>query len=160
MVHFAPTHPMELSLFDPSTGTTTPIYPPQLDPLRADYVRRLQTEISPPNRCKGENCEADPERFENDFAFSCAAGGCKTQIAVNELNGGLAFIAQFSPIGFLRFDEVKSSPEWSEQVVYVYRIFPGPVEYRAFRPSEMKERFGVTSLNALITPESLSRIFQ
>jgi hypothetical protein len=39
----------------------------------------------------------------------------------------LAFVAQFSPIGFLRFDIQKSSPGWNEQVVYVYRIFPGPI---------------------------------
>ncbi len=162
MVHFAPTHPLELSIFDPSSGTLTPIYPPQSDPFRAEYVRRLQTEISPSDRCEGYNCEGNPQRFDNDFAFTCAPIRCTSQIATNEKTGALAFIviAQFSPTGFLRFDKVKGSPEWTEQVVYVYRIFPGPIEYRAFRPADMKERFGITSLDALITPESLARVFQ
>ena len=160
MVHFAPTHPLQLSVFDPQSGRLTPLYPPQSDPFRAAYVRRLQVEISPADRCEGENCEINPERFDNDFAFSCVAARCKDQIVTNEETGALAFIAQFSPIGFLRFDKVKSSPEWSEQVVYVYRIFPGSIEFRAFRPTDMKERFGITSLDALVTPESLARVFQ
>lgn len=78
----------------------------------------------------------------------------------NEKTGAFAFIAQFSPIGFLRFDKVKDSPEWNEQVVYVYRIFPGPIEYRAFRTTDMKERFGITSLDSLLSPESLARVLQ
>jgi hypothetical protein len=160
MVHFAPTHPLELSVFDPSSGTLTPIYPPLSDRFRAEYVRRLQADISPSDRCVGENCEISAERFDNDFAFSCIASSCQSQIATNDETGALAFIAQFFPIGFLRFDMVKRSPEWSEQVVYVYRIFPGPIEYRAFRPSDMKEHFGITSLGELLSPEALKRIFQ
>jgi hypothetical protein len=160
MVHFAPTHPLELSIFDPVSDTLTPMYPPQPDPFRAEYVRRLQTDISPSDRCEGYNCEGNPQRFDNDFAFTCAPIRCTSQIATNEKTGALAFIAQFSPIGFLRFDKVKSSVEWSEQVVYVYRIFPGPLEYRAFRPTDLQERFGITSLDALLTPESLARVFQ
>ena len=160
MVHFAPTHPLELSLFEPASGKLTPIYPSQIDPFRTDYVRRLQVEIPLSDRCEGENCEPNPERFDNDFASFCAAGGCKTQIATNDKTGAFAFIAHFSANGFLRFDELKSSPQWSEQVVYVYRIFPGPIAYRAFRPSDMKERFGVTSLDDLLSLESLNKIFQ
>jgi hypothetical protein len=160
MVHFAPTHPLELAVFDPESGRLTPIYPPQSDPFRAEYVRRLQLEISTSDRCEGENCEGNPQRFDNDFAFSCVATRCKDQIVTNEKTGALAFIAQFSPIGFLRFDKVKDSPEWNEQVVYVYRISPGPIQYRAFRPTDMKERFGITSLDSLLTPESLARVLQ
>ena len=159
MVHFAPTHPLELSVFDPSSSALTPIYPPSSDSFRAEYIRRLQTVISQSDRCVGENCEIDPERFDNDFASVCAASGCKTQIVTNEETGSLAFIAQFFPIGFLRFDRVKSS-ELAEQVVYVYRIFPGPIEHRAFRLGDMKDRFGITSLDALLSPQSLKRIFQ
>jgi hypothetical protein len=158
MVHFAPTHPLELSVFNPSSGTLTPIYPPLSDRFRAEYVRRLQADISPSDRCVGENCEIDAERF--DIEFSCITSGCKSQVATNEETGALAFVAQFSPFGFLRFDIVKSSPEWSEQVVYVYRIFPGPIEYRSFRPSDMKDHFGITSLDALLSPEGLKRVFQ
>lgn len=159
MVHFAPTHPLELSIFDPSSGTVTPIYPPQSDPFRAQYARRLEVEIPPSDRCQGENCETDPERFDNDLAVSCIAGRCKDQIAINEKTGAFAFIAEFSPAGFLRFDEVKRSPQWREQVVYIYRFFPGPIDYRAFRPTEMKERFGATSLDELLKPESLDHVF-
>jgi hypothetical protein len=66
---------------------------------------------------------------------------------------------QFSAIGFISFDKLKGSTEWDEQVIYVYRVFPGPVVYREFLSSDMKAQFGTTSLDEILTPDMLTRVF-
>jgi hypothetical protein len=160
MRHFAPTHPLRLSLFDPRNATATSIYPPPSDPFRAAYIQRLGTKISQSDRCQGENCESDPAQFDNELGSLCEpTGRCKAAIEVNEETGSLAFLVTFSPIGFISFDKLKSSTEWNEQVVYVYRLFPGPIAQREFLSSDMKARFGTTSLDELLMPEMLARIF-
>ena len=158
--HFAPTHPLRLSVFDPRNATTTSIYPPPSDPLRAVYIQRLSRKISQSDRCHGENCESDPERFDNEFLSSCESSGqCQPAIAVNEKTRSLAFIVQFSPTGFISFDLLKGLKEWDERVMYVYRLFPEPVSHREFVISDMEARFGSTSLDEILTPEMLGRIF-
>jgi hypothetical protein len=160
MIHFAPTHPLRLSLFDPRSATPTAIYPPPSDPLRAAYTLRLRTKIPELDRCQGENCQWDPEQFDNELGSECEpTGQCKSAIAVNDKTGALSFTVRFSAIGFISFEKVKGSTEWDEHVVYVYRLFPGPTAHREFRSSEMKARFGTTSLDGLLTAEMLARIF-
>ncbi len=158
-VHFAPTHPLRLSLFNPSDGSVKSIYPVEKDPLRTRYIQRLRTEIVPADRCEGENCELNPEHFDDELADICHASRCRPAIAVNDETGSLAFMVQFSPIGFIRFDKEKDSPEWGERVVFVYRLFDGSVQYREFTASEMETRFRVTSLDALLAPEMLKQVF-
>jgi hypothetical protein len=158
-VHFAPTHSLRLSLFDPADGSVKSIYPVEKDPLRARYIQRLRTEIAPADRCDGENCESDPEHFDDELADICQPTGCKTAIAVNDEAKALAFIVQFSPIGFIRFDEVKGARQWDEKVVFVYRFVDGGVERREFPISAMQDQFGVGSIDALLLPETLKRVF-
>ena len=151
MMHFQPTHPLRLSLFDPQDATSTPIYPPPSDPLRAAYIKRLRAEISQSDRCKGENCESDPEQFESDLDVG--------SIAVDEKTGSFAFVVKFSPVGFLPFQRLKNSPEWYEEVVYFYRLFPGPIVHREFPVAELRSRYGTMSLGELLKPYMLARIF-
>jgi hypothetical protein len=157
--HFAPTHPLRLSMFSPRDGSIKSIYPVENDPFRARYIQRLRTEVSPADRCEGENCELDPEQFDNELANICYSTGCKPAIAVNDETESLAFIVQFSPIGFIRLERVKDSPEWDEQAVFVYRFLDGTVDHREFAASEMQTRFGITSIDALLAPEVLKRVF-
>jgi hypothetical protein len=158
--HFAPTHPLRLFLFDPRNATPTTIYPPASDPLRAAYIQRLSTEILQSDRCHGENCESDPEQFDNELGSRCESSGkCQPAIAGDEKTGSLAFIVQFSAIGLISFDKLKSSPQLDEQAIYVYRLFPGSVAHREFLSSDMKAWFGTTSLDEILMPEMLARIF-
>jgi len=159
-VHFAPTHPLRLSLYDPRSDTPTTIYPPPSDLLRAAYIQRLRTKIPQSDLCQGENCAWDPEQFDNELGSDCESSGhCQPAIAVNDKTGSLAFRVQFSAIGFISFDKLKGSTEWDEQVIYVYRVFPGPIAYREFLSSDMKARLGTTSLDAILAPEILTCIF-
>jgi hypothetical protein len=156
--HFAPTHPLRLSVFNPRDGSIKSIYPVENDPFRARYIQRLRTEISPADRCEGENCELDPEQFDNELTPVCLSVECKPAIAVSDEAVSLVFGVQFSPIGFVRFDKV-NWPEWNEQVVFVYRFVDGRVEYREFARSEIEARFGTRSIDALLTPDMLKRVF-
>lgn len=158
-VHFAPTHPLRLSLFNPSDSSIKSLYPVEKDPLRARYIERLRTEIVPGDRCEGENCEWNPERFDDELANTCESSRCRPAIAVNNVTGSLAFTVQFSSIGFLRFDKEKDSPKWGEWVVFVYRLFDGRVEYREFPASDMQTVFAVTSLDELLQVDMLKRVF-
>jgi hypothetical protein len=158
--HFAPTHPLRLSLFDPRNASPTTIYPPPSDPLRAAYIQRLNAEISHSDRCHGDNCESDAEQFDNDLGSNCESSGhCQPAIAVNDKTGSLAFRVQFSPTGFISFDLLKGSTGWDKEVIYVYRLFPGPVAHREFLSSDIEARFGTSSLDEILTSEMLARIF-
>jgi len=158
-VHFAPTHPLRLSLFNPSDGSVSSIYPIEKDPLRARYIQSLLTEIVPGDRCEGESCERNPEHFDDELANVCQVSRCRPAIAVNDETGSFAFMVQFNPIGFLSFQKTKDATELSEQVVFVYRITDGNMEYREFPAREMPAQFDVTSIDALLAPEILNRVF-
>jgi hypothetical protein len=45
MIHFAPTHPMNISVYDAVTGRSTRVYPLPGDRLRAEYVRSLDAHL-------------------------------------------------------------------------------------------------------------------
>ena len=149
MVHFAPTHPLRLSFLDPQSATPVTIYPPVSDQVRSAYIERLRTQLPQADRCQGENCGSDPEQFEGDLG----------SIAVDEKTGSLAFVVKFSPIGFISFDKLEHSPEWFEEVAYLYRLLPGPVTHREFPAADMKSRYGASSLDELLKPDMLARIF-
>jgi hypothetical protein len=103
---------------------------------------------------------ADPEQFDSDLAFSCESSGrCRPTVAVNEKTGSLAFIVKFSPIGFISSEKLESSKDWTQQIVYFFRLFPGPVVHREFTIADVQARFGTISLDELLTPEMLRRIF-
>ncbi len=155
--HFAPTHPLRLSVFNPRDGSIKSIYPVENDPFRARYIQHLRTEISPADRCEDENCELDPEQFDDELAM--LRGSTSAPLTVNDETESLAFVVQFSPIGFIRLERVKDSPEWDEQAVFVYRFLDGTVNHREFAASEMPTRFGITSIDALLAPEVLKRVF-
>lgn len=149
MVHFAPTHPLRMSLFDPQKAVAVSIYPPVADQLRSAYINRLRAQLPQADRCQGENCASDPAQFDGDLG----------SIAVDEKTGSLAFVVKFSPIGFISFEKLAHSPEWFEEVVYFYRLFPGPVIHREFLAADVKSRYGTSSLDELLKPDILARIF-
>ena len=158
-IHFAPTHPLRVLVFDPRRGTPVEIYPPHPDPLRDAYIQRLRTEIPESERCQGATCEGDFERFDNDLGVMSVSDRPRPALTINNETQSLAFLVRFMPTGFVSFDEVKTSPP-RDEVVYVYRLNEGPIAHREFRSSEMKSRYGVTSLDDLLTAKILTRLFE
>ena len=44
-IHFAPTHPMHISLYDPGKEKVTPVYPPPHGNLGPDvHIRRIEAD--------------------------------------------------------------------------------------------------------------------
>ena len=157
VVHFAPTHPLKLSLYEPQRRTTTQTYPRRHDQLRAAYVQRLQ-KIPANQRCHGDNCydEVDPELLEASLG-TIPREMSKSAIAVNERTHALAFLAVYSPRGLVSL-EAEDLSEWREEVVYVYRLSPG-LPHRVFLLSVMQERYRSATFDDLLKPEMMARVF-
>ena len=146
-IHFAPTHPLVLSLYDAESQTETPIYPPDSDLLRKAYIDQLR-QLDPADRCRGSNCAAFPEQFESTLM----------DIASNERTHSFAFLAEFTPTGYVPSEKVKDS-EVRGKVVYVYQLSGDSLDEREFPAEEIKSRFGTEQLNSLLEPNMLRRIF-
>lgn len=146
--HFAPTHPLVVSLYDPVGAKDTQLYPPESDPYRSDFIDELQ-HIMGVDRCTGENCASDPEKFESEIAESTS----------NDRTNSFAFIVQYSPVGFVRADEIES-PDLNRKIVYVYRITRDSIDHAEFPASEMKSRYGTENLNDLLAWNTLMHILE
>jgi hypothetical protein len=157
VVHFAPTHPLQLSLYDPQRRLVMQIYPPPRDELLAAYIRRLQ-KVPASERCHGSNCYDAPDPDELEASVGTMSGETsKLAIAVNEETHALAFLATYSPRGFVS-SETEDLPEWRERVVHVYRL-SGGISHREFPLEKMQKRYGVARLDDLLNPEMMRRLF-
>jgi hypothetical protein len=77
-VHFAPTHMVELSVYDPARQRERKIYPPaQADTVRQEFVRRVQTAYASRGEAwfRQNNHHMDPERFDSDLMTSVVEDG-------------------------------------------------------------------------------------
>jgi membrane-bound lytic murein transglycosylase len=101
------------------------------------------------DRCTGENCAADAEKFESDLSES----------ASNDRTNSFAFIAQYSPVGFVRADEV-DSPELNKKIVYVYRMTRDSIDHTEFPADEMKSRYGTDNLGDLLVWNTLMHVLE
>jgi len=141
----APTHPLVLSLYDPARESDIPVYPLRSDRERDDFIDQL-SHLAAFERCEGPNCSMLPDQFESTVIL--AVSESKT--------GSFAFIAEFSPVGYVR--DAKQS-EINAKVAYVYRIVGDGLEQREFPAAEMISRFGTDKLNELLARDVLMRIF-
>lgn len=91
-IHFAPTHVMELSAYDPMRNIERQIFPPaKPDPVRADFINRVRNEYSLRGRewFQQNNHHMNPERFDS------ALSG----VVVNDQAHTIAFLVYyFNPI--------------------------------------------------------------
>ncbi len=75
-VHFAPTHPLRLFVYDPRYQTSEPIYPIRGDAARERFSAALRRHQSSPDWCRAQNNACDPEAFTaymDHFAVGKAA---------------------------------------------------------------------------------------
>ncbi len=154
-VHFAPTHPMRISLYEPERDTLTPLYPPKLDALRAEHQRRLEA-IPAKQKC------ADPEHLrcaEDVEAFSSSLTHLDQRerpVVVNEATNALAFAVRYEAAGFVA--SVEPVPAFESDGIYVYRLAPPPAALRELKRSDLI-RFGAASLKDLVTARALRQLF-
>jgi hypothetical protein len=167
MIHFAPTHPMRISIYDldrqksaqgkPSGAPVITLYPPRNDRLRAQYIERIRPLIGDEQWCSQHDSHCDPEQFESELTN---AGPTRSDlVAVNDQTYALAFAAEFSARGIVPEETIKKMSDLKQPVVYVYRFSLSGFNYREFPLSEMKSRFGATSIEELVNQPVLDTVF-
>ena len=148
MVHFADVHPETLWLYNQETRESKQLYPQAKDPFRDGFSAKLQKVINP-DRCRANNWACDPNRFSSYPAYP---------VMVSEQTASLAFRVTFDPEGFLdRYEAEDSGLFDDDDYVYVFQIHP--FRWREFSIYDLKPKFGTDSLEELLTPAMLKRVF-
>lgn len=158
-IHFAPTHYVELSLYDPIHHTSRKIYP--LKPyqsVRAAYIAKVKAVYEAccpkvlPDKTIGMpgagcsprfgNHHCDPELFDNHLAGD---------VLTKDDTDSLVFSTVFS-------DETKEQPE----VVYIFRNVSNKekMQYREFLLEDLITRYGKRPLTDFLVPDILSALWE
>jgi len=148
MVHFAPTDPEKLYVYEPVSHNSRLLYPQRDDPFRNTFIARIR-KVFDQDRCGKDNWACDPTKFESVVTLP---------IKVSDATHSLAFRVEFSPRGFLSSEEADSSGQWDDdQYVYIYQL--EPFRWREFSVYDLKPKFGTDSLEELLTPDKLKQVF-
>jgi hypothetical protein len=149
-VHFAVTHPMEIAIYDLGTGRETQIYPPSRDAIRHEYEERIRRLMPGEDWCREHNSPCDPAEFSSELS---------EKVALNERTHSLAFVAQFDALGLIPREAANRSPELNMKAVYVFRLGPGPIRHCEFWFDDLKNRYGLNSVDELLTPAKIRELF-
>ncbi|MCI0605856.1 hypothetical protein L0156_22955 [bacterium] len=147
-VHFAPTHPATISLYNPVTKSGKEIYPMKpYQAVRLKYIEKMKEVYSDQNWCREKNHHCDPESFNVSIG----------DLEINNKTDSIIFQAHFS-------GDYWKDPEATKNelipVVYVYRHVRDPqIEYREVVEKDLKKWYGHHSLADYLQPEMLSKIF-
>lgn len=147
-VHFADVHPETLWLYNPETRKSTQLYPQPHDPFRDEFSAKLEKVINQ-DRCRTNNWACDPRRFTSYPGYPPS---------VNDETNSLAFRMTFEPEGFLDRHEAEDSGLFDDDdYVYIYQF--QPFRWREFSVYDLKPKFGTDSLEDLLTPANLKKVF-
>ena len=113
MVHFAPTHPLNLFAYDPAQSEPLQIFPLKDDPHREAYKKRLREAINQ-SVCMSLNSHCDPEQMETD----------PSETIIHFQEQAFAFHAVYSPRGFIPPE--KDWKPWKQGAYYFYRFTTYP----------------------------------
>jgi hypothetical protein len=100
-IHFAPTHPGTLGVFDPALKQLTPIYPAAGDQRRIAFSKRLQAHLPSPAWCREFNNACDPKNFTTDIF----------NVKVDVPRSAFSFDAAMRPQGFGKDAETAIPPQ-------------------------------------------------
>jgi hypothetical protein len=67
-IHFAPTHPLRLDVFDLQKRTLASVYPAARDAAREAFTAQLRQHLPSAQWCSDQNNACDPEVFSADLA--------------------------------------------------------------------------------------------
>jgi hypothetical protein len=142
-VHFAVTHPLTLSLYDPATATET-----SLLPLSGDRsMKWLDDDLSDlidESWCRESNspCEA-----------SGLTGSAKA-FYVNDKSNAVAIDVEY--VGEGMGPRVES---FSAEVVYIFVLNGKTVQHREFKPDAVQKMIGDYDMEKLTQPSTLHQLF-
>lgn len=149
VVHFAPTHPAAISMYNPVTKYEKMIYPmkPYQD-IRLRHIKKMKELYSDTDWCRERNHHCDPESFNDSIG----------DLEINNKSNSLIFQAHFSGD---YWKDPKGLNEESHAVIYVYRHVKDAqrIEYKEILEKDLKKKFGDHPLSDYLQPEILSQIF-
>jgi hypothetical protein len=152
-IHFAPVHQAEIALHDLRTKHDLTLFPPkQKSPIRQARTQRLESFYQGHEEwCNKNNDPCDPAYF--DSALEGA-------VATNEKEQAVAFLISYEQIQLVQGEVQK--PDGPKDVLLVYRRVgeEAKLEYREMLLGDAKARFGDLSLENLLKPEVLQKIFK
>jgi hypothetical protein len=145
-VHFAAAHPVEIALYNPRTKRDLLIFPRK--PFQ-DVRRKLIAELdefskSHQDYCRERDDPCDPEFFDSRIVGS---------LVTDDRQMALAFE--------ISYEQIPGKPSGPAHVVYVYRHIDDEarMEYREMLMDEVSARYGATSVEELVVPAMLDKIF-
>ena len=148
LVHFADVHPQTLYLYDLHSRQASPLYPQAHDAFREDFSRRLKTAIVE-DQCRKNNWGCQTELFTTHLSYP---------IEINNETQAIAFRASFDPEGFLPREEAERSGAWyDDDYAYIFQL--KPFSWREFSIYDLQPKFGTDSLEKLISPALIERVF-
>lgn len=148
MIHFADVHPETLWTYDLGSQKTTQIYPQPSDSFRRDFATKLEKIINE-DLCRENNWACEPDRFTTDI---------DSPITINRQTKSIAFGARFEPEGFMDRDKAEDSGLFDDDhYVYIFQL--QPFGWREFSIYDLKPKFGTDSLQQLISPKMIGKVF-
>jgi hypothetical protein len=151
-VHFAPVHPAEIALYDLRTKRDVTIFPPKPEPaIRRARTAQLQNFYKENQEwCNKNDDPCDPESFDSELG---------EKVVTNEAEAAVAFLISYEQIQLVQGDVQK--PSGPKDVLYIYRGVndEAKMEYRELLLEHAKAHFGTDSLQNLLQPEILKKIF-
>ncbi len=150
-VHFATVHPAEIATFDLQSKKDTVIFPRKPDQqVRLDLIAALDAfYTSHPDYCQQNNDPCDPEYFDSSL---------EGEIVTDNREHAVAFVISYEVQGY---GQSKEKPSGPPKVVYVYRHVndEAKLEYREILIDDLQVRYGAASLERLVDPEILVKLF-
>lgn len=148
MVHFADVHPQTLYLYDPASHSAKDIFPQSNDPFRKDFATKLEKVIDQ-KRCMENNWACMPDRFSINLGYP---------INVDDRTKAIAFSAVFEADGFLNREDIEDSGMFDDDA-YAYIFQLEPFRWREFSIYDLKSKFKTDSLQELISPQMIEKVF-
>ncbi len=139
-IHFAPTHPVELSVYDFATDKLQQIYPPAHSAIREEYKKVLQANLSM-DWCQQNNSHCDPQLFGADLG----------EVAANDQAQAFAFDIKFRSEGY---GPQAESVAGVQNVIYVFWRQDNTWDFREFPQDAFP-----TKLEDAVKPEILRQLF-
>ena len=150
-IHFATVHPAEIAIYDPASKKDFNIFPhAPFQEVRMQVTRELREFYKThQDYCQKANDPCDPQEFDSAL---------EGRVVTDDREHAMAFVISYEVQGYGQ-DEHK--PGGPSEVVYVYRHAndEAKMEYREMLWSEVKARVGDVSLEKLVEPAMLEKIF-
>ena len=150
-IHFATVHPAEIAIYDPATGKDYNIFPREpFQQVRVQLMERLREYYKTHKEyCLKAGDPCDAESFDSSL---------EGKVVTDDGEHAIAFIVSYELQGYGQDENKPSGPS---EVVYVCRHVndEAKMEYREMLWSDVKARVGNVSLERLVEPSVLDKIF-